>query len=65
VDKMMLKKKVAVRVKGELREVRSGEIVALIYDQRQVTNDPKGREMAAYAIGVDTIRGLVNPGARQ
>ena len=64
VDKMMLKKEATIRIKGELRDLKSGEIIALVYDQRNLINDPKGREMAAYAIGVDMVRELVRQGVQ-
>jgi hypothetical protein len=64
MDKMMFKKDATVRIKGELKDIQSGEIIALVYDQRKAINDPKGEEMAAYAIGVDMVRELVRQGVR-
>ena len=60
MDKLMLKHDISVRIAANLRDVKSGQVIALIFDQRKIENKPKMLDAAGYAIGVDMIRALLN-----
>lgn len=52
VDRMLLKSNFLVRIRAEVKDMKSGEVVALIFDQQSVHNDRKELDSTAYAIGI-------------
>ena len=58
-DRMLLKNKALIQIKGDLRKIRSQEVVALIYDQRETINDAKSLQLTTYSMGVDIARELI------